>query len=38
MPRGGLVRHAERRFGDIGRSEIRLATVREALLMLRALI
>jgi nicotinamide-nucleotide amidase len=38
MPRGGLVRHAERRFGDIGRSEIRLATIREALLMLRALI
>jgi nicotinamide-nucleotide amidase len=38
MPRGGLVRHAEHRFGDIGRSEIRLATVREALLMLRALI
>jgi nicotinamide-nucleotide amidase len=38
MPRGGLVRHAERRFGDIGRSEIRLATVREALSMLQALI
>ena len=33
MPRHGLVRHAERRFGDIGRSEVRVATVREALLM-----
>ncbi len=33
--RGGTVVHREARFGDIGRSEIRIATVREALTMLR---
>lgn len=38
MRRGGTAQHAEHRFGDIGRSAIRLATVREALLMLRGLI
>jgi nicotinamide-nucleotide amidase len=36
--RGQPVRHLERRFGDIGRSEVRLATVREALTMLREMI
>jgi nicotinamide-nucleotide amidase len=36
--RGQPVRHMERRFGDIGRSEVRLATVREALTMLKAMI
>ncbi len=36
--RGRPVRHVECRFGDIGRSEIRLATVRQALTMLRELI
>jgi nicotinamide-nucleotide amidase len=36
--RGSAPTHVERRFGDIGRSEIRLAAVREALSMLRALI
>jgi nicotinamide-nucleotide amidase len=36
--RGQPVHHLERRFGDIGRSEIRLATVREALMMLRGMI
>lgn len=36
--RGCAAKHAEHRFGDIGRSAIRLATVREALLMLRGLI
>jgi nicotinamide-nucleotide amidase len=36
--RGQPVRHMERRFGDIGRSEVRLATVREALTMLKAII
>lgn len=32
--RGGTVHHNEQRFGNIGRSEVRLATVREALSML----
>jgi nicotinamide-nucleotide amidase len=36
--RGQPVRHAEHRFGDVGRSQIRLATVREALLMVMKLI
>jgi nicotinamide-nucleotide amidase len=36
--RGQPVRHLERRFGDIGRSEVRLATVHEALTMLREMI
>ena len=36
--RGQPVRHREHRFGDIGRSEVRLATVREALTLLRELI
>ena len=36
--RGGLIHHNEQRFGDIGRSEVRLATVREALAMLHGLI
>jgi nicotinamide-nucleotide amidase len=35
--RGGEIMHREQRFGDIGRSEVRLATVREALAMLDAL-
>jgi nicotinamide-nucleotide amidase len=35
--RGGEILHREQRFGDIGRSEVRLATVREALAMLDAL-
>jgi len=35
--RGGEIIHREQRFGDIGRSEVRLATVREALAMLDAL-
>lgn len=38
MRRGSTATHVEHRFGDIGRSAIRLATVREALLMLRELI
>ena len=38
MRRGKPPVPAERQFGDIGRSEIRLATIREALLMLRGLI
>lgn len=38
LRRGNTPTHAEHQFGDIGRSEIRLATVREALLMLRGLI
>jgi nicotinamide-nucleotide amidase len=36
--RGQPVRHLERRFGDIGRSKVRLATVLEALTMLREMI
>ncbi len=32
--RGGEIRHNELRFGNIGRSEVRLATVREALAVL----
>jgi nicotinamide-nucleotide amidase len=36
--RGRAIRHAERRFGDIGRSAVRLATVSAALAMLRDLI
>jgi nicotinamide-nucleotide amidase len=32
--RGGAIIHREERFGNIGRSEVRLATVREALAML----
>ncbi len=35
--RGAPAHHAEHRFGDIGRSAVRMATVREALAMLRAL-
>jgi nicotinamide-nucleotide amidase len=35
--RGGALNHAERRFGDIGRAPVRLASVRQALLMLREL-
>jgi nicotinamide-nucleotide amidase len=35
--RGGEVAHVEKRFGDIGRDGVRLATVREALAMLTAL-
>ena len=38
VKRGGEIQHVEQRFGDIGRSRIRLATVREALEMLRSLI
>jgi hypothetical protein len=38
MQRGGLARHLERRYGDIGRAKVRLATVREALAMLTALV
>jgi len=36
--RGGGTKHIERRFGDIGRSAIRLATVQEALGLVRGLI
>ena len=35
--RGEPVHHVEQRFGNIGRSEVRLATVREALAMLHTL-
>jgi nicotinamide-nucleotide amidase len=35
--RGGATVHVERRFGDIGRSEVRLASVAVALTMLRDL-
>jgi nicotinamide-nucleotide amidase len=38
MRRGQPVRHAEHRFGDVGRSQIRLAAVREALVMMMRLI
>jgi nicotinamide-nucleotide amidase len=38
MRRGAKPLHAEHRFGNIGRSGIRLASVREALLMLKGLI
>jgi len=38
MRRGKPAVHAEVRFGDIGRSEVRLATIRQALLMLQGLI
>jgi nicotinamide-nucleotide amidase len=38
VKRGSEIQHVEQRFGDIGRSGIRLATVREALEMLRSLI
>jgi len=38
LRRGRTPQHTERRFGDIGRSEIRLASVREALLMMQGLI
>ena len=34
--RGGATTHAERRFGDIGRSAVRLATVQAALEMIRS--
>jgi nicotinamide-nucleotide amidase len=37
MRRGGMPVHAERRFGNIGRGAIRLATVREAIAMLTEL-
>jgi nicotinamide-nucleotide amidase len=36
--RGQRAVHAERRFGDIGRSAVRLASVAEALAMLKALV
>lgn len=36
--RGQSARHTERRFGDVGRSQIRLASVREALVMMQRLI
>src|SRR5262245_14751583 len=35
--RGGRLVHAERRFGDIGRRDVRLASVMQALAMLREL-
>jgi nicotinamide-nucleotide amidase len=35
--RGGRLSHAERRFGDIGRAPVRIASVRQALAMLREL-
>jgi len=38
LRRGRTPQHTERRFGDVGRSEIRLASVREALLMMQGLI
>jgi nicotinamide-nucleotide amidase len=38
LRRGNRPVHAEHRFGDIGRSAVRLASVREALLMLKTLI
>jgi nicotinamide-nucleotide amidase len=38
VKRGAEIHHVEQRFGDIGRSGIRLATVREALEMLRSLV
>jgi nicotinamide-nucleotide amidase len=38
MRRGGKPVLAERRFGDIGRAKVRLASVREALAMLTALV
>jgi nicotinamide-nucleotide amidase len=38
LRRGGSPQHTERRYGNIGRSAIRLATVRDALAMLAALI
>jgi nicotinamide-nucleotide amidase len=38
MRRGGTPVLAEHRFGDIGRAKVRLATVREALAMLSALV
>ena len=37
MRRGGPARHREKRFGDIGRRAIRLASVAEAFDMLRAI-
>jgi nicotinamide-nucleotide amidase len=33
--RGGALSHAERQFGDIGRGPVRIASVRQALAMLR---
>jgi len=36
--RRGSLLHRERRFGEIGRSEVRTASVAEALAMLRALV
>lgn len=38
MRRGQAAHHAERRFGDIGRPQIRIASVREALGLIRQLI
>lgn len=38
MRRGQSARHTERRFGDVGRAQIRLASVREALVMMQRLI
>ena len=38
MRRGGEPIHAERRYGDLGRSGIRVAAVQDALAMLRGLI
>ena len=34
--RSGMIDHREMRYGDIGRSEVRLATIRTALEMLSA--
>ncbi len=36
--KGGTTLHEERRFGDIGRAEVRLASVEAALMLLRRLI
>jgi nicotinamide-nucleotide amidase len=36
--RGGITTHAERQFGDIGRSAVRLASVKAALEMVRSLV
>lgn len=38
MRRGRTSQHVERRFGDVGRSQIRLASVREALVMMQGLV
>jgi nicotinamide-nucleotide amidase len=36
LHKGGTAHNEEKRFGDIGRTEVRLATIRHALRMLRA--